>query len=216
MSVMRVFFVVMGILVSLLVSFPFGWSQSTESESDRAVPVILIDSFPSESLLDVHVREKAIQDSWQREKEQFLGVRKLSANVSESEKQALIFQLNQRRVNMVNAYLNGLIVSFQKVDLSLTQLRSAMLRLRVIYESKKNAGKSFPEFESRYQELSSRMTEIRSKNDKLRLKLQAINLQEVDRKEVVQYLYEEMRLHALETQSLLDAYRSFARQVVAF
>ncbi len=213
---MRIFFIVIGVLVALLVSFPFVWSQSTESESDRTVPVILIDSFPSESLLDLHVREKAIQDSWRREKGQFLYVRKLSANVSESEKSELIFQLNQRRANMVNAYLNGVIVSFQKVDLSLVQLRSAMLRLRIIYDSKKNAGKSFSEFESRYQELSSRMTEIRSKSDKLRLKLQAINKQEVDRKEVVQLLHEEMRLHALEAQSLLEAYRSFARQVVAF
>ena len=161
------------------------------------------------------MRERAIQDNWKRETDQFLLLRKQLANASNADSSPLASQLSQHRVNLLNTYTNGLIVSYQKSDFVISQLEKALPRLRTIYEKKSKNVNAPQDFDTRFQNIESRVIAMQEFHTKFNSKLKSLAQQQISRRETIESLYNELDSRLRELQLTLSEYRSLSRQVIA-
>ncbi len=160
------------------------------------------------------VRQASVQKEWVNEKGSFLRVRKDFADAFDSEKSLLREQLSLQRINLLHAYLNGLVVDFQQADYLIGEFPVMLTRLRIVYAHHSQNGSEIEGFDEAYALLVSDLDSLQGAHARLRQRLVDVAKSESESRVAIESVYADASAHHLSMRKWLAAYSSLLRRVV--
>lgn len=141
-------------------------APTTAVKSTTPVKAVLpLATHTSDSLSTIVSTQKTAEAVFQREKESYAIIQTKSLGASSAEKSLIQAQLSEQRNRYLVAALNRVIVIYQRIDYIVLNLDESLLRLRVLYKTKKG-GIGVPDFDSRVGKLESQLSALQEKSQK--------------------------------------------------
>lgn len=192
----------------------FSVAGVTTSMVNHRVEVDAFGIVPFSDFTPLLVRQASVQKEWLNEKGSFLRARKDFADAFDSEKSLLREQLALQRINLLHAYLNGLVVDFQQADYLIGEFPVMLTRLRIVYAHHAQNGSELGGFDEAYDLLVSDLDSLQGAHVRLRERLESVAKSESESRVAIESVYADVSAHHLSTRKWLSAYSSLLRRVV--